>query len=502
MIINQKNEFDRNIFILFLVFIASRFFYYNFFDITFDSWTIDVYWQFIPKELLKNDLINSILFNHYQPPLLNLIVGLLMKITENYIFVLQSIYLICGFFSFLIIYFICKDFKFSNRTSLTVSIILMILPTTILYENHLYKEYLTFFFLIILFYNSNKLYDNSYSIKNVIYFSLSLSLLCLTRETFHIFWGFVFIYFIQKNLNFSKKIYLILIFTLIVSPFYLKNLILFNKFAINSATTYEHLSQKIDYIKEMKDPTRHVKIRNFFFGSYENYIEFKKKGSLLYDTELYIGAPHYKRILNYEVKSKNKLLNSNSHFSEVYFEVEKYRKKDFFLMLKEQPFLILLNYINSLTRHLFSSSDYFGFTKPNADKMKTLIKIADCLKLTPICVYEFNFTKKISNIGGNSYISIDTGPLTYYEKIIYSIQHTNFLLLIIYIYLLFYLAKELLIKKNFDMMIFWLLTFFFIFIILIIFEDGEISRHRFPLDYLCFLIFLKQVKKKFFTLRR
>ena len=110
MIINQKNEFDRNIFILFLVFIASRFFYYNFFDITFDSWTIDVYWQFIPKELLKNDLINSILFNHYQPPLLNLIVGLLMKITENYIFVLQSIYLICGFFSFLIIYFICKDF--------------------------------------------------------------------------------------------------------------------------------------------------------------------------------------------------------------------------------------------------------------------------------------------------------------------------------------------------------------------------------------------------------
>ena len=129
--------------------------------------------------------------------------------------------------------------------------------------------------------------------------------------------------------------------------------------------------------------------------------------------------------------------------------------------------------------------------------MKSLIKVADCLKLTPICIYEYNFTKKISNIGGNSYISIDTGPLTYYEKIIYSIQHTNFLLLIIYIYLLFYLAKELLIKKNFDMMIFWLLTFFLIFIILIIFEDGEISRHRFPLDYLCFIIFLKNLKFRF-----
>ena len=59
----KKNEFDRNIFILFFVFIISRFFYYYFFNITFDSWTIDVYWQFIPKELLKNDLINSILFS-------------------------------------------------------------------------------------------------------------------------------------------------------------------------------------------------------------------------------------------------------------------------------------------------------------------------------------------------------------------------------------------------------------------------------------------------------
>ena len=486
----------RNFILLISIFFFSRIIYYNYFDISFDSWTIDIYWQFFPKDLLKNDLINSIIYNHYQPPLLNFIVGLSMKITDSYTIILQYFYLIIGFFSFFLIYLILKKFKFSEKFSLIITIILMIFPTTILYENHLYKEYLTFFFLILLFYktfNEKKEYDH----KDVVLISVSLSLLCLTRETFHIFWGFIFIYFIQKNLSFSKKIYLILIFTLIVSPFYLKNLILFNKFAINSATTYEHLSQKIDYIKEMKDPTRHVKIRNFFFGSYENYIEFKKKGTLLYDTELYTGSSNYKRILNYKVKSKNKLLNSNTHFNEVYFEVEKYRKKDFFLILKEQPILILLNYINSLTRHLFSSSDYFGFTKPNADKMKPLIKIADCLKLTPICFYEFNFTKKISYIGGNSYISIDTGPLTYYEKIIYSIQHTNFLLVIIYLSLLIYLIKNIFFLKKLNIIDFWLLTFSYIFTVLIIFEDGEISRHRFPLDYLSFLIFLKISNLKF-----
>ena len=266
----------RNFILLISIFFFSRIIYYNYFDISFDSWTIDIYWQFFPKDLLKNDLINSIIYNHYQPPLLNFIVGLSMKITDSYAIILQYFYLIIGFFSFFLIYLILKKFKFSEKFSLIITIILMIFPTTILYENHLYKEYLTFFFLILLFYktfNEKKEYDH----KDVVLISVSLSLLCLTRETFHIFWGFIFIYFIQKNLSFSKKIYLILIFTLIVSPFYLKNLILFNKFAINSATTYEHLSQKIDYIKEMKDPTRHVKIRNFFFGSYENYIEFKKK---------------------------------------------------------------------------------------------------------------------------------------------------------------------------------------------------------------------------------
>ena len=43
---------------------------------------------------------------------------------------------------------------------------------------------------------------------------------------------------------------------------------------------------------------------------------------------------------------------------------------------------------------------------------------------------------------------------------------------------------------------FWLITFIFIFVSLVVFEDGEIARHRFPFDYLCFLIFLKKIKDK------
>ena len=493
--------FKNKIFYLLIGFIFSRIFYYEFFDIKFDTWTVDVYWQFIPKELLKNNFIESILYNHWQAPLLNILLGLLMKITDKYFLILQILYLIIGFCSFVLIYLISKNFNFSEKNSLLISFTLMLLPTTILYENHFYKEYLTFFFLLWVFYSSINIYKNSQTIRYVIYLSFGLSFLCLTRETFHIFWAYILIFIIQRKLDLRKSILLFLVFSFFTIPFYLKNLILFDKFAINTTSVYEHLNQKIDYVKEMDDPTRHEKIRNFTFGSYDDYLNFKKKASPLYNVPINTSPHSYKEILNYNYKRNIKLLNTNTSFNEVFFEVDKHRKKDFYLIIKEYPILILLNILNSTTRHLFTSSDYFNFTKHNADKMKIMIKLADCIKLTPVCVYDYGFNWKTGYTDGEPFETMDTGPLNYAEKIIYSIQYTNFLLVLMYLSLLIYLFKILFLNKNNgdqSMIIFWLLTFVFIFTALVIFEDGEIARHRFPFDYLCFLIFLRQIKEKFF----
>ena len=169
-------NFNKYLIYLFLVFFISRIFYYKFFNITFDSWTVEIYWQFFPIDLIKNDLLNSIIFNHFQPPFLNLLVGLLMKISKNYILVLNLIYLAIGYFSSIFIYLICLKFEFSKKNSLLISSLLLILPTTLLYENHLYKEYLTFFFLTWLFYYSIKVDKGENSFKNLINVSISLSL--------------------------------------------------------------------------------------------------------------------------------------------------------------------------------------------------------------------------------------------------------------------------------------------------------------------------------------
>ena len=78
--------FEKKIFYLFLIFILSRIFYYQFYNITFDSWTIDVYIQFFPKIFLQNDLINSLIYNHFQPPFLNLLTGINSFINVRYFF--------------------------------------------------------------------------------------------------------------------------------------------------------------------------------------------------------------------------------------------------------------------------------------------------------------------------------------------------------------------------------------------------------------------------------
>jgi hypothetical protein len=41
---------------------------------------------------------------------------------------------------------------------------------------------------------------------------------------------------------------------------------------------------------------------------------------------------------------------------------------------------------------------------------------------------------------------------------------------------------------------FWVITFFAIFLLLILFEDGEIPRHRYPFDYLMLVFFLYYYK--------
>ena len=142
-------KFNNNILLIIIIFILSRIIYLYFFKIIFDISTVNYYWQFLPKNTLNEDLFTSLFYNFYQPPLLNLIYGLLLKLTIYYSFYIQIIYLLSSVISFVFFYKILVELKFNNTFSCILTCLFMIWPTTLLYENHFYKEHLVMFFLTL-----------------------------------------------------------------------------------------------------------------------------------------------------------------------------------------------------------------------------------------------------------------------------------------------------------------------------------------------------------------
>jgi hypothetical protein len=495
---NNRNslisKFNKNIFLIVSLFILSRFIYLYFFKISFDISTADYYWQFFPKYIFIENFFTSLFYNFYQPPLLNFIYGLLLNLTSDYSLYIQSLYLISALISFIFFYKILVELKFNNNFSCFLTCIFMIWPTTLLYENHFYKEHLVMFFLTSSVYFSLKIIKYPFQNVNYFFFSFFIVLLSLTRETFSIFWIYIFfLLLLIITKQYKKLIFFFLIINFFILPFYLKNFFLYKNFSIN-LVPWENLSQKIDFVKEMKDPNRHKLLKNFFFKNEINFENFEKSMSIIYYVPLNSSPNEYNKYLNYNYKYNHALLRSNSFFNEIYLKVEEHRKNDLLKTLIYHPGLIFISTTNAFIRHFFRSSDTFSFVKNNADKIPILIKISHCAKITLACVFEFNLDLKVANdLNYSTHLGDKFDETQYLYKIKSSLNDINFILIFLYSSLFFYLFKNIL-KKNkqpIDYLInFWFISFLFIFFILIIFEDGEIPRHRYPFDYLSFIFFL------------
>ena len=61
-----------------LLFAVSRLLARGVFGLRFDAATLD-YWQVLDPQLLRTDLLRSVLFQHGQPPLFNLFLGVVLK---------------------------------------------------------------------------------------------------------------------------------------------------------------------------------------------------------------------------------------------------------------------------------------------------------------------------------------------------------------------------------------------------------------------------------------
>lgn len=76
----KQRFFDRDILLLIASFVVSRIIL-SLFDVTMNYDSINVYWQYLSVDSLQNNLLKGVWYNHTQPPVFNLFLGVVLKLS-------------------------------------------------------------------------------------------------------------------------------------------------------------------------------------------------------------------------------------------------------------------------------------------------------------------------------------------------------------------------------------------------------------------------------------
>lgn len=149
--------------------------------------TWDWFWQSIPVELLREQMLPSIWNLHSQPPLYNLFIGLIIKLSyPSYLQVLQGIYIFLGgILSGLLFLILVKLLPaLSPRIVFVCSVTFALNPSMFLYEAYmLYSMACAFLIVVNVFFLS--IYDRDKSAAPLHGFLISLTFLIMSRSSYH-----------------------------------------------------------------------------------------------------------------------------------------------------------------------------------------------------------------------------------------------------------------------------------------------------------------------------
>ena len=236
-------------------YLFSRLVTYFYFDISIDEKWLFGLWQHIAEPYLRENLFESLLYFHAQPPLWNLILGIGVKF-QSYISLevyVSTFNIIC---SLIIAYSslkILKLLKFSNINTYILCLILIILsPSILFFENLPTYAHFTCVLLFLIKLYFLKIYKN---------YKLKYELLIYTFSTFTILsWSAYIIYFnilifflmlpvILREKKFYNSIIIFLLFFTLGSSPSIKNKILFDIFS-NSSWTGLNAAQATGYDRQ------------------------------------------------------------------------------------------------------------------------------------------------------------------------------------------------------------------------------------------------------------
>ncbi len=360
--IKNDNAQERKwLYVVIALFIVSRIILYLS-GISFDTNSITYgTWQLIAPDLLKNKLLESLYYLHSQPPLYNLYVGVVLKLfPENYATFFQLNFLLLGLLTHTTLFAIMRRLDVRPSIAFTLTVLMMLSPSIILYENWLSYTYvvialLTFSTLFLLrFLQSEKFSDG-------LLFFLFLALIVLTRSMYHILWfGVITLLLLITRFKIRKRILLSAIVPfLIVFAFFFKNFLLFNTFSTSSwmgMSLYEISLSRIDK-KKLEPLIASGEVSPIVlvpaFWSLDHYSKFVTKTN-----------PYP----NVSVLSDSFNLKEANYHNYHYLEVSELYKKSAITVIKHYPMDYIKNVAISFGYYFYPASNY-PLLENNSSKM-------------------------------------------------------------------------------------------------------------------------------------
>ncbi|MBN2036765.1 MAG: hypothetical protein JW768_08500 [Chitinispirillaceae bacterium] len=134
---------------LLAVFTLSRILYYML-GVRFDARGVTFFLQFLDPALLQHRLFESLLYLHMQPPGYNLFLGIILKLFPHaYGAAFHAIHLVFGAVITCLLFYLMRSFGTGVRLALTATILFVISPGVVLYENWILYEYQMAFTLLL-----------------------------------------------------------------------------------------------------------------------------------------------------------------------------------------------------------------------------------------------------------------------------------------------------------------------------------------------------------------
>src|SRR5262245_31974079 len=169
-------------------------------DAPWGTW--DWFWQTLPLENLRTDLINSIWYLHAQPPMFNLLGGILAKLFFPYhLEALHVTNIVLGGLLSGLIYLLAANFTSKRYVAVLWSLIISQSPSLYLYEAYILYSLLTAF-LVVLNLSCILWHFRTKSTVALYCFIATLNVLILTRSAYHIILipiALMFVWFLSEK---------------------------------------------------------------------------------------------------------------------------------------------------------------------------------------------------------------------------------------------------------------------------------------------------------------